>query len=491
MEEQFYVATGIRLKGLAECTRWIKWGSYYHSVVARKGQLHKCPHLVGIELPRGLQITPSEFCRAFQKKAEAPVASSSAPIIEASAPQGATSDAPAPMEMGGAGDGQSWAEQTEAEDNFKRDRPAKHHRSQSRRREDRPTLPFPLQDDEGRCTSAQQLYRHAGQQPPAHHNVATMGITHLHPEVLAYEARSLGNQVLCIIAEYHLTSNAQGSSSLSPVLPEVARDLLPPIEDYVGGGTFRGTRDMRVVERAKTLRIATWLHHLDMAAEGDEITSQTLEATRHRKGPLLDLLLASMTGSLTFAEVVDHVLDENRCREESSLAELKGHRTRIRGELDDLIEARREESDKFARKRIKMEIDLRWKDIENLRVAISHHKTNLGRGQPGDIATHDDDSSDHGAGEAAEAEMAIAPETDNTPSRSATTQSSDPPPAEGQAHAMEVDDEDGDPPPASPVSPADDDLLTGSGAVGVEGDMANLTVSSPKNPDGGGKDASI
>ena len=139
------------------------------------------------------------------------------------------------------------------------------------------------------------------------------------------------------------------------------------------------------------------------------------------------------------------------------------------------------------RKRLKKEIDLRRKDIENLRVAISHHQSNLGRGQPEDIATHDDDSSDHGA----EAEMAIAPGTDDTPSVSATTQSSDPPPAKGQAHVMEVDDEDGDPPPASPVSPADDDLLTGGGAVGVEGDLANLKVSSPKNPDGGSVDTSI
>ena len=107
MEEQFYAATRIRLKGLAECTRWMKWGSYYHSVVAQKGQLHKCPHLAGIELPRGPQITPSESHWASQKKAEAPVASSSAPIIEDSTPQGATSNAPAPMETGGAGDGQS------------------------------------------------------------------------------------------------------------------------------------------------------------------------------------------------------------------------------------------------------------------------------------------------------------------------------------------------------------------------------------------------
>ena len=83
-------------------------------------------------------------------------------------------------------------------------------------------------------------------------------------------------------------SNAQGWPNLSPVLPEAVRDLLPPIEDYVRGGAFRGTRDVRVVERAKTLRIATWLHRLDMAVEGDEIASQTLEATRHRKGPLLD-----------------------------------------------------------------------------------------------------------------------------------------------------------------------------------------------------------
>ena len=51
----------------------------------------------------------------------------------------------------------------------------------------------------------------------------------------------------------------------------------------------------------------------------------------------MDLLLAPMTGSLTFMEVIDQVLDENRHREESSLAELQGCCTQIRGELDDLI----------------------------------------------------------------------------------------------------------------------------------------------------------
>ena len=284
-------------------------------------------------------MMPSESCLVSQRKPETPATSSSAPAIEACTHQGATTDVPAPMETGGAGDGQSWAEQTEDEDNFKRRRPVKHPRSQSRRQEDRPTFPFPLQDEEGRRTSAQEIYRHSGQQPPAHHNVATMGITHLHPEVLPCDARSLGNQVLCMIAEYHLMSHAQGSPSLSPVLPEAARELLPPVDSYVGGMAFHGTRNMRVMERAKTLQIATWLHHLGMVVEGDQIASQTLEAARHRRDPLMDLLLAPMTGNLTFAEVVDRVLDKNQCREESSLAELQGHHTRIQGELDGLIKA--------------------------------------------------------------------------------------------------------------------------------------------------------
>ena len=201
----------------------------------------------------GRRITPSESHLVSQRKPETPATSPSAPAIEASAPQGATTDVPAPMETGGAGDGCSWAEQTKDEDNFKRCRPVKHPRSQSRRQENRPTFPFPLQDEEGRCTSAQEIYRHSGQQPLARHNVATMGITHLHLEVLPRDARSLGNQVLCMIAEYHLASHAQGSSSLSPVLPEAVTELLPPIDKYIQGVGFRGTRDVTVVERAKTL----------------------------------------------------------------------------------------------------------------------------------------------------------------------------------------------------------------------------------------------
>ena len=164
--------------------------------------------------------------------------------------------------------------------------------------------------------------------------------------MLPREARCLGNQVLCMIAEYHLTSSAEGPSSLSSVLPEVVTTLLPPIEDYVLNGTFQGTRDVRVVDRARTLRIATWLHHLDMSARGDGMASQTLEAARHSQGPLLDLFLTPMMSSLTFKEVVDCVLNENWRGAESSLDDLQGHRAQIRGELDDLTKAHGEDPDK-------------------------------------------------------------------------------------------------------------------------------------------------
>ena len=161
-------------------------------------------------------------------------------------------------------------------------------------------LPFPLQDSEGRLASISQLYQHVGEQPATHHNVATREIMHLHPEMLLCKATCLGNQVVCMIAEYHLTGSARGPLSLSPLLLEVATTLLPPIKDYVPSVAFEGTRDVRILDLARTLRVAAWLHQLDMSTGGDGMASETLEALRHNQGPLLDLFLTPMTSNPTF-----------------------------------------------------------------------------------------------------------------------------------------------------------------------------------------------
>ena len=132
MEDHFYAAMGLRLNGLRDFTGWIKQGSYYHGLVARQGHLYKCPHLAGVVLPRWPQVTPSESHQVSQKKVETSATSSSVPSTGAwEAQETHSNGVPAPMETGGAGDGQSWADQVKAsaDDKFQRDRPMKHRRS--------------------------------------------------------------------------------------------------------------------------------------------------------------------------------------------------------------------------------------------------------------------------------------------------------------------------------------------------------------------------
>ena len=87
--------------------------------------------------------------------------------------------------------------------------------------------------------------------------------------------------------------------------------------------------------------------------------------------------------------------------------------------------------------------------------------------------------------------MATAPVADDAPPGSATPEPLTSPPGEDQICSMEVDDGDYHQPPASPISHREDELLTGDIVVGVEGEMANLTVSSPWGCEGGEEGAFI
>ena len=193
MERQFLSLTSIRLKGLSQFTGWIKLGSYYHGVVAKKGQPSKCLHLAKILPPTRPQICHSETWALMQRPVETPTASPHTPGQQGVTTQGAHSDAPIPMEMGGAGDGHSWVDQVEAcpEEEWRRDRPAKHPQTSSGRQAPHSINPFPLQDSEGRHEIAQQLYCHAGECTPACHDVAAQGIATHHPDLEAGATKSL------------------------------------------------------------------------------------------------------------------------------------------------------------------------------------------------------------------------------------------------------------------------------------------------------------
>ena len=527
IQDLFYQATGLHLDGLGSFTQWIKKGSYYHGVVAHQGHLWECPHLEGAPLPRWPQLAPSKSHRELQMRAEtqvpssrrpsaeamaAPVAEAAvvetpiaeapvaeAPVVEpavmeetlAEAPT-ATPSLPAPMETGGAGDGPLWAEQLEEveEEPFQHSRLAKHPCSLSRRWEPTSRLPFPLQDHAGRFASVMRLYEHAAAQPTASHNAVGRAIRHLHPELLPHQATSLGNQVACMIAEYHLTASAR-QSSLRLILPPEAAPLLPAIKNYVLGVSFEGTSNVRVMDHAVALRVAIWSHRLDIATGGEALASESLEAGQHHQGLLLESFLAPRMSGLTFQEVVDQVLMENRRAADQSLHHLQECHTREREALEGLIKVHGEldKADKDTRKSLKKEIDQRRKGLETLKERISHYEAQL-RQEPSEGSTPSGNGQVH---HGAQAEVALAPVADDAPSGSAEVPAPDPLPAEDQDQAMEVDDEAAHPSLPSPVSHEEDDLLTGlppSGVTEVESGLAHLSVSAPRGLNGESEEAS-
>ena len=179
----------------------------------------------------------------------------------------------------------------------------------------------------------------------------------------------------CMITEYHLTVSTR-QSSLHPILPPGVAPLLSPIKNYVPGVSFEGTRDVRVMDHAMALRVAVWLHRLDMAGGGKALASESLEAGKHHQGLLLESFLAPRMSGLTYQQVVDQVLTENRWAADQSLCHLQEHHTHEWEVLEGLIKAHAElnKADKAAWKSLKKEIDQRRKGLETLKECISHYE---------------------------------------------------------------------------------------------------------------------
>ena len=244
METHFERVTGYKLVGLGACTEWIRAGSYYHWVIAQQGQLGWCPRLASVPPPQG-PMTPPPYppvTAAASTQATVPETpqgegrrpgAESQPRKRDAAMAGVQGTA---RSTGGAGDssirsgrGESKEPRTAWSSSQKR------RRSQSRRRDPGPTVPFPLQEHEGRLQAVRTLYEEAGESRLASEMTALRGLREGHPELGAKELQHLNNQVLLMIAEYHLTSTSQGSHHVLPVLPEAAARLMPPLDDYLPG----------------------------------------------------------------------------------------------------------------------------------------------------------------------------------------------------------------------------------------------------------------
>ena len=144
-----------------------------------------------------------------------------------------------------------------------------------------------------------------------------------------------------------------------------------------------------------------------MTGEGEALASKSLEAGQHYQGPLLESFLAPGTSSLTYQQVVDQVLTENRRSANQSLCHLQEHRTREREVLEGLIKVHGEldKADKAARKSLKKEIDQRRKSLETLKEHILHYEAQLGQEPSEGSAPSGDGQTRHGA----QSEAAPAP----------------------------------------------------------------------------------
>ena len=121
-----------------------------------------------------------------------------------------------------------------------------------------------------------------------------------------------------MIAEYHMACVTRGAPVTSPILLGIIEDKLPLLGGYTPPEDREGITDVQVRDHfAKTLRVAIWLHRLDMALSGEPATSGSLVRERHYVGCLLSYFLALGTAwGLHSKDVINQVLKENRTHNE-------------------------------------------------------------------------------------------------------------------------------------------------------------------------------
>ena len=207
--------------------------------------------------------------------------------------------------------------------------------------------------------------------------MALHGLREAHPELGAEELQRLNNQVLLMIAEYHLTSASQGTHHVLPVLPEGATRLMPPLDDYLPG-SFDGCRDVRVTDRAQILRVAAWLHRLDLhAMYGMEIAASPWVEDYDIR-PLLEYFLMPKLLSITLGEVASWVAQENRWNMEISLRDLHEERDSLKNEIKLLAHAWDNEQRRETKKTLKKRLDTSRRELHSNQERISRLEELLG-----------------------------------------------------------------------------------------------------------------
>ena len=193
-----------------------------------------------------------------------------------------------------------------------------------------------------------QIYNCMDGKDPPPHNIASEALRAYYSGVDPQTLKTWACQILCMISEYHMVCVTMGSPVTSPILPGVIEDQLPPLTDYTSPEDRSGMTNVRIRDhQARTLRVAVWLHRLDMALSEESATSGSLVRTRHSLGCLLAYFLGPGTAwDLQFEDVINQVLKENQRHNEkkhtdvtSSLQKCCNRQTKLCDEFDVMSQA--------------------------------------------------------------------------------------------------------------------------------------------------------
>ena len=287
-----------------------------------------------------------------------------------------------------------------------------------------------------------------------------------------------------MIAEYHLTSACQGSRSIPPVLLEGAAQLMPPLDEYLPGGTFEGCRDVRVTGRAQILRVACWLHRIDLSATYSAEVAASPRVQDYDIGPLLDYFLMPKLTDITFEEVARRVAEENRRDVEVSLMNLHEERGMLESGIKLLTDTWQQELGRERRKAVKKQLDAQRKELRSIQKRISRLEESLDLEHPQAQESLDLEhpqaqvSLDVIVEETTETTVMADEESQATPTGGPTDNATAP--VRETEQDMETEGDGGD----SPVTPNEDDLLMGASAAEVETGIASLHMDSPAEPRG-------
>ena len=352
----FREVTGKNLQGLSRFKGWIGLWGYYHWKVAQLGLLHACPRLQGQPVPKGPVARPSgqpHPPRSTQTKT--PAAGASGRCQDGAQPTSDRGGKSSTSSQGGksSASGQGGKSSASSQDG-KTSTPHQSSEPASTGRGEKPTTsggpvdppperegagdgawadwyqrtlcgakggtsepqgpPYPIGMAQARWEAIGQIYNHVDGKDPPPRNIASEALWAYYSGVDPQTLKMWACQILCMISEYHMACMTRGSPVTSPILPGVIEDRLPPLTDCTSPEDRSGVTDVWVRDhQARTLRVAVWLHRLDMALSEEPATSGSLVGTRHSLGRLLAYFLGPGTAwDLQFQDVINQVLKENQ-----------------------------------------------------------------------------------------------------------------------------------------------------------------------------------